>query len=171
VPACTGASELVGLDIADTVGHVRPVSKSIVFAAYSTWVMKCLEGCESVFVGAVDVGAAESDGDEDGDVAVEVEVSGPGTRRRWVRRLLVAVELPVALPVDLPWHAVWDNEAGSFHYCDDVGVCTSVPPPSTPVPWRAVWSAADAEVLVLECRLGCEDVGGTASAYCRLCIL
>jgi len=33
VPAVTGASELVGLQIADSIGHVMPASKDIVFMA------------------------------------------------------------------------------------------------------------------------------------------
>jgi len=41
VPAVTGASELVGLEIADSIGHVKPASKDIVFQAYLRWLRMC----------------------------------------------------------------------------------------------------------------------------------
>ena len=41
VPSVTGAGELVGLQIADTIGHVMPASKDIVFRGYEDWVRLC----------------------------------------------------------------------------------------------------------------------------------
>ena len=41
VQSVTGASDLVGLQIADSIGHVTPASKDVVFPAYIHWVRLC----------------------------------------------------------------------------------------------------------------------------------
>ena len=42
VSAESGAAELGGLELSDSVGHVRPNSSSIVFNAYKVWLQKCI---------------------------------------------------------------------------------------------------------------------------------
>ncbi len=42
VPCCSGAAELPGLRLSDSIGHVHPESAPVVFAAYKTWLRKCV---------------------------------------------------------------------------------------------------------------------------------
>ena len=44
VAAVTGARELAGLEIADSMGHVKPSSWNVVFQSYSSWVAQCRAG-------------------------------------------------------------------------------------------------------------------------------
>ena len=43
ISVTTGVNELCGLEIADSVGHVRTSSRGVVFKVYNEWVKQCLE--------------------------------------------------------------------------------------------------------------------------------
>ena len=44
VPCVASISDLQGLKLADTIGHVQEDSGAIVFAAYKSWVRQCVVG-------------------------------------------------------------------------------------------------------------------------------
>ena len=170
VGATSGAEELVGMRLADTIGHVSWWSEDIVFQAYHKWVRTCVypvpaparplpppaPEVHAPWLAIWDehewkylfhcVGAPGSQWEPPpAPTRGWVYLYDQGTQRFVYRHRDTHVKFPELPPaVQEPWSVHWSHQMQRFMYVDaSTGVTMYQPPPLVPDSWRAQWNPAN----------------------------